>query len=40
LTDYRKKLESDFTEMQQALNELEQNQKRIQNFSNMFRNKE
>jgi flagellar hook-associated protein 2 len=40
LDDYRKKLESDFTEMQQALNELEQNQKRIQNFSNQFRSKE
>jgi flagellar hook-associated protein 2 len=40
LTDYRKKLESDFTRMQQALNELEQNQKRIQNFSNQFRNRE
>jgi flagellar hook-associated protein 2 len=40
LDDYRRKLESDFTQMQQALNELDQNQKRIQNFSNQFRNRE
>jgi len=33
LEDYRKKLESDFILMQQALNELEQNQKRLENFS-------
>jgi flagellar hook-associated protein 2 len=40
LTEYRKKLESDFTQMQQALNELEQNQKRIQNFSNQLNGKQ
>jgi len=33
LEDYRKKLESDFIQMQQALNELDQNQKRLENFS-------
>jgi flagellar hook-associated protein 2 len=36
LEDYRKKLESDFTLMQQALYELEQNQKSIENFSNQY----
>jgi flagellar hook-associated protein 2 len=35
--DYRKKLERDFTIMQQSLNELEQNQKRLDNFSNQFK---
>lgn len=33
---YRKKLERDFTVMQQALNELELNQKSIENFSRQF----
>ncbi len=36
LEDYRQKLESDFTLMQQALYELEQNQKNIENFSNQY----
>jgi len=36
LEDYRKKLERDFTLMQQALHELEQNQKSIENFSKQF----
>jgi len=40
LDEYRKKLERDFTVMQQSLNELEQNQKRIQNFSNQSRARE
>jgi flagellar hook-associated protein 2 len=35
--EYRKKLERDFTIMQQSLNELEQNQKRLDNFSNQFK---
>lgn len=39
LEEYRKKLEKDFTLMQQALNELEQNQKRLENISNQFKNK-
>ncbi len=39
LEDYRKKLEKDFTLMQQSLNELDQNQKRIENFSNQFKTK-
>lgn len=39
LEEYRKKLESDFTIMQQALHELEQNQKSLENFSNQLRNK-
>ncbi|UCB47078.1 MAG: flagellar filament capping protein FliD [Spirochaetota bacterium] len=39
LEDYRKKLESDFTIMQQALHELEQNQKSLENFSKQFGNK-
>ena len=33
---YRKKLERDFTVMQQALNELELHQKSIENFSRQF----
>lgn len=37
IEDYRKKLERDFTIMQQSLNELEQNQKRLDNFSNQFK---
>jgi flagellar hook-associated protein 2 len=37
LEDYRKKLESDFTLMQRALQELEQNQKRLDNFSNQLK---
>jgi flagellar hook-associated protein 2 len=40
LDEYRKKLERDFTVMQQSLNELEQNQKRIQNFSSQSRARE
>jgi flagellar hook-associated protein 2 len=36
LEEYRKKLESDFIQMQQAVNELEQTQKRIDNFSKGF----
>jgi flagellar hook-associated protein 2 len=36
LENYRKKLESDFTLMQQALYELEQNQKSIENFSKQY----
>jgi flagellar hook-associated protein 2 len=36
LEEYRKKLESDFTIMQQALHELEQNQKSLENFSKQF----
>jgi flagellar hook-associated protein 2 len=36
LEDYRRKLESDFTLMQQALYELEQNQKSIENFSDQY----
>jgi flagellar hook-associated protein 2 len=39
IDDYRKKLEIDFTRMQQSLNELEQNQKRLDNMSNQFKNK-
>jgi flagellar hook-associated protein 2 len=36
LEEYRKKLESDFTIMQQALHELEQNQKSLENFTKQF----
>jgi flagellar hook-associated protein 2 len=39
IDDYRRKLEIDFTRMQQSLNELEQNQKRLDNMSNQFKNK-
>jgi len=39
LEDYRRKLKRDFTVMQQALHELEQNQKSLENFSNQFRKK-
>jgi len=39
IDDYRRKLEIDFTRMQQSLNELEQNQKRLDNMSNQFNNK-
>jgi flagellar hook-associated protein 2 len=39
IDDYRRKLERDFTLMQQSLNELEQNQKRLDNFSNQFKQK-
>jgi flagellar hook-associated protein 2 len=38
IEDYRRKLERDFTIMQQSLNELEQNQKRLEGFSNQFKN--
>jgi flagellar hook-associated protein 2 len=38
IEDYRRKLERDFTIMQQSLNELEQNQKRLESFSNQFKN--
>ncbi len=37
IEDYRRKLERDFTIMQQSLNELEQNQKRLEGFSNQFK---
>jgi len=37
LEEYRKKLESDFMLMQHALNELERNQKSLENFSTQFR---
>lgn len=36
IEEYRKKLERDFTVMQQALNELDLNTKRIENFSRQF----
>jgi len=36
LDDYRKKLEGDFTIMEQALHKLEQNQKSIENFSKQY----
>ncbi|MFW6138232.1 MAG: flagellar filament capping protein FliD [Spirochaetota bacterium] len=39
LEEYRAKLKKDFTYMQQALNELEQTQKRIENFSTQLNNK-
>jgi flagellar hook-associated protein 2 len=39
LEEYRKKLESDFTLMQQALHEMEQSQKSLENFSGQLRNK-
>ncbi len=39
IDDYRRKLEIDFTRMQQSLNELEQNQKRLDNMSNQFKNR-
>lgn len=37
VNEYRKKLEKDFTAMQEALRELELNQKRIENFSNQIK---
>jgi len=40
LEDYRKRLESDFTVMQEALRELEMNQKSIENFSRQLRRAE
>jgi flagellar capping protein FliD len=39
IDDYRRKLERDFTLMQQSLNELEQSQKRLDNFSNQYNTK-